>query len=112
MQRLVVLVLALGALGCAMRVRGAVRDAQNGRPIPNAYVSSDCYPNAVSTDANGRYELKTRWSSCTLTVFAPGYRTRIVPMEIEDSRRPQQDVVLWRAGQVTPITPTRRTSRR
>ena len=60
MQRLVVLVLALGALGCAMRVRGAVRDAQNGRPIPNAYVSSDCYPNAVSTDANGRFEVLFR----------------------------------------------------
>jgi hypothetical protein len=64
---------------------------RTGRPIPNAYVSSDCYPNAVSTDADGRYELKTRWSSCTLTVFAPGYRTRIVPMEIEDSRYPQQE---------------------
>ena len=112
MQRLVVLMLALGALGCAMRVRGSVRDAQNGRPIPNAYVSSDCYPNAVSTDADGRYELKTRWSSCTLTVFAPGYRTRVVPMELKDTRYPEQDVVLWRAGQVAPITPTRRTSRR
>ncbi len=47
MQRLVVLMLALCALGCAMRVRGSVRDAQNGRPIPNAYVSSDCYPSAI-----------------------------------------------------------------
>jgi hypothetical protein len=112
MHRLVVLVLALGALGCAMRVRGAVRDARNGHPIPNAYVSSDCYPNAVSTDANGRYELKTRWSSCTLTVFAPGYRTRVVPMEIEDTRHPQQDVVLWRAGEIGRRPPTRRTSRR
>ena len=112
MHRLVVLMLVAGALGCAMRVRGAVRDAQNGRPIVNAYVSSDCYPNAVSTDAYGRYELKTRWSSCTLTVFAPGYRTRVVPMEIEDTRYPQQDVVLWRAGQVGPITPMRRSSGR
>jgi hypothetical protein len=111
MHRLVVLVLVAGALGCAMRVRGSVRDAQNGRPIPNAYVSSDCYPNAVATDASGRYELKTRWSSCTLTVFAPGYRTRIVPMEIEDTRYPQQDVVLWRAGQVGQL-PVRRSSRR
>jgi hypothetical protein len=112
MHRLVALMLVAGALGCAMRVRGAVRDAQNGRAIPNAYVSSDCYPNAVSTDARGRYELKTRWSSCTLTVFAPGYRTRVVPMKIEDTRYPQQDVVLWRAGEVGPITPMRRSSRR
>ena len=112
MQRLVVVMLALGALGCAMRVRGSVRDAQNGRPIPNAYVSSDCYPNAVSTGADGRYELKTRWSNCTLTVFAPGYRTRIVPMEIKDSRYPEQDVALWRAGEIGPRPPMRRTSRR
>jgi len=112
MHRLVVVMLALAALGCAMRVRGAVRDAKDGRPIPNAYVSSDCYPNAVSTDADGRYELKTRWSSCTLTVFAPGYRTRIVPMKIEDTRYPQQDVVLWRAGEIGPRPPMRRSSRR
>jgi hypothetical protein len=112
MHRLLVLVLVLGALGCAMRVRGAVRDAQNGRPIPNAYVSSDCYPNAVATDAGGRYQLKTRWSSCTLTVFAPGYRTRVVPMKIEDTRYPRQDVVLWRAGEIGARPPARASSRR
>ena len=112
MHRLMVVALVAATLGCAMRVRGSVTDAQNGRPIPNAYVSSDCYPSAVTTDSTGRYELKTRWSSCTLTVFAPGYRTRVVPMELKDTRYPEQDVVLWRAGQVAPITPTRRTSRR
>ena len=111
MQRLVVLVLALGALGCAMRVRGAVRDAQNGRPIPNAYVSSDCYPNAVSTDAEGRYELKTRWSSCTLTVFAPGYRTRVVPMHTPDENQQRQDIVLWRMNQIDGRVPARSSKR-
>ena len=108
MHRLVVVVALVAAtLGCAMRVRGSVTDAQNGRPIPNAYVSSDCYPSAVATDSAGRYELKTRWSSCTLTVFAPGYRTRIVPMEIEDTRHPRQDVVLWRMGQIGERAPAR-----
>ena len=112
MHRLVVVVALVAAtLGCAMRVRGSVTDAQNGRPIPNAYVSSDCYPSAVATDGAGRYELKTRWSSCTLTVFAPGYRTRVVPMHLEDSRYPHQDVVLWRMGQVTEHSAPR-TSRR
>jgi len=111
MYRLLVVALVAGTAGCAMLVRGAVTDAQNGRPIPNAYVSSDCYPNAVATDASGRYELKTRWSSCTLTVFAPGYRTRVVPMHLEDSRYPHQDVVLWRMGQVTEHSAPR-TSRR
>jgi hypothetical protein len=111
MYRLLMIALVAGTCGCAMRVRGSVTDAQNGRPIPNAYVSSDCYPNAVATDAGGRYELKTRWSSCTLTVFAPGYRTRIVPMHLEDTRYPRQDVVLWRMGQVSE-RPSPRTSRR
>ena len=107
MHRLVVLALVAGTLGCAMRVRGAVTDASSGRPIPGAYVSSDCYPSAVATDSTGRYELKTRWSSCTLTVFAPGYRTRVVPMQIEDTRYPRQDVVLWRAGQIGERAPAR-----
>ena len=112
MFRLLVVVLVAGTLGCAMLVRGSVTDAQNGRPIPNAYVSSDCYPNAVSTDAGGRYELKTRWSRCTLTVFAPGYRTRVVPMHLDENNRyPQQDVVLWRAGQAGE-KPVPRASRR
>jgi hypothetical protein len=112
MYRLLVVALAAGALGCAMRVRGSVTDANNGRPIPNAYVSSDCYPNAVSTDAGGRYELKTRWSSCTLTVFAPGYRTRVVPMHLDENNRyPEQDVVLWKMNQIG-ARPSPRTSRR
>ena len=97
MHRIVILALVAGALGCAMRVRGAVTDARDGRPIPGAFVTSDCYPSAVATDARGRYDLKTRWSTCTLTVFAPGYNTRVVTVDLEDTRYPRQDVVLWRA---------------
>ena len=111
MHRLVVVALVAATLGCAMRVRGSVTDAHNGRPIPNAYVSSDCYPSAVATDGAGRYELKTRWSSCTLTVFAPGYRTRVVPMHSPDENQQRQDVVLWRAGQIGE-RPSPRASRR
>ncbi len=107
MHRLVVVVLVAGTLGCAMRVRGAVTDAHSGRPIPGAYVSSDCYPSAVATDSAGRYELKTRWSSCTLTVFAPGYRTRVVPMHSPDESHSRQDVVLWRMNQIGERAPAR-----
>ena len=111
MYRLLVVALVAGTLGCAMRVRGAVTDAQNGRPIPNAYVSSDCYPSAVATDGAGRYELKTRWSSCTLTVFAPGYRTRVVQMHSPDENHSRQDVVLWRQNQIGERTPARSSKR-
>jgi hypothetical protein len=96
----VMVALVACSLGCAMRVRGAVTDAQSGRPVPGAYVSSDCYPSAVATDSTGRYELKTRWSSCTLTVFAPGYRTRVVPMHSPDENHSRQDIVLWRMNQI------------
>ena len=111
MHRLVVVALVAATLGCAMRVRGSVTDAQNGRPIPNAYVSSDCYPSAVATDSTGRYELKTRWSSCTLTVFAPGYRTRVVPMHSPDENHSRQDVVLWRMNQIDGRVPARSSKR-
>jgi hypothetical protein len=111
MYRLLVVALVAGTLGCAMRVRGAVTDAENGRPIPNAYVSSDCYPSAVSTDISGRYELKTRWSSCTLTVFAPGYRTRVVQMKSPDENHSRQDVVLWRQNRIGERTPARSSKR-
>jgi len=111
MYRLLVVALVAGTLGCAMRVRGAVTDAQNGRPIPNAYVSSDCYPSAVATDSTGRYELKTRWSSCTLTVFAPGYRTRVVSMKSPDENHSRQDIVLWRQNQIGERTPARSSKR-
>lgn len=110
MRRLVVLALVVSTLGCAMRVRGAVTDAQSGRPISGAFVSSDCYPSAVATDGRGRYDLKTRWSTCTLTVFAPGYNTRVVTVNLEDTRYPRQDVVLWRAHRATERPA--RTSRR
>ena len=111
MHRLVVVALVAATLGCAMRVRGSVTDADNGRPIPNAYVSSDCYPSAVATDGAGRYELKTRWSSCTLTVFAPGYRTRVVPMHTPDENQSRQDVVLWRMNQIGARAPARSSKR-
>jgi hypothetical protein len=111
MHRLLVVALVAGTLGCAMRVRGAVTDAESGRPIPNAYVSSDCYPSAVATDSTGRYELKTRWSSCTLTVFAPGYRTRVVPMKSPDENHSRQDVLLWRQNQIGERTPARSSKR-
>jgi protocatechuate 3,4-dioxygenase beta subunit len=111
MHRLVVVVLVAATLGCAMRVRGSVTDAHNGRPIPNAYVSSDCYPSAVATDSTGRYELKTRWSSCTLTVFAPGYRTRIVSMHSPDENQQRQDIVLWRMNQIDGRVPPRSSKR-
>jgi len=111
MHRLLVIALVAGTLGCSMRVRGAVTDAQNGRPIPNAYVSSDCYPSAVATDSTGRYELKTRWSSCTLTVFAPGYRTRVVSMKSPDENHSRQDIVLWRQNQIGERTPARSSKR-
>jgi hypothetical protein len=111
MHRLVVVALVAATLGCAMRVRGSVTDAHNGRPIPNAYVSSDCYPSAVATDSTGRYELKTRWSSCTLTVFAPGYRTRIVPMQSPDENHQRQDIVLWRQNQIDGRVPARSSKR-
>jgi hypothetical protein len=110
MRRLVMVALCAGVLGCAMRVQGVVTDARSGRPIPGAFVGSDCYPRAVATDGGGRYDLKTRWSTCTLTVFAPGYRTRVVTVDLQDTRYPRQDVVLWPAHRA----PARgaRTSRR
>jgi hypothetical protein len=111
MHRLMVVALVAATLGCAMRVRGSVTDAQNGRPIPNAYVSSDCYPSAVATDGSGRYELKTRWSSCTLTVFAPGYRTRVVPLHTPDEHHARQDIVLWRQNQIDGRVPARSSKR-
>jgi len=110
MRRVLVVGVAVVGLGCAMRVRGVVTDAQSGRPVPGAFVSSDCYPRAVSTDGRGRYDLKTRWSTCTLTVFAPGYNTRVVTVNLEDSRYPQKDVALWRAyrGSERPARTSRR----
>jgi hypothetical protein len=102
MRLVVALALLASAVGCAMRVRGAVTDARTGQPVPGAFVSSDCYPSAVTTDDRGRYELKTRWSNCTLTVFKPGYRTRLVTVALADDRYRTQDVILWRAGDLTP----------
>ncbi len=95
-RRLLVLALA-GLLGCAMRVRGVVSDAETGSPLAGAVVSSDCSDQTVSTNGLGKYDLKSRWKTCTLTIGAPGYHTRTVTLDPGGSRYPAQDVQLQRS---------------
>ncbi|MGE3267967.1 MAG: putative glycoside hydrolase [Chloroflexota bacterium] len=53
------------------RLLGMVMDGTTGRPIPQAFISEGDF--AVTSDANGQFELERRPSG-PLRVLAPGYR--------------------------------------
>ena len=66
--------LAIAASAQSTRVRGAVRDAETGEPIPFASVYFDGTTIGISTDLEGRYSLETRSDDITtLTAHLIGY---------------------------------------
>ena len=68
------LTLAIAASAQTTRVRGAVRDAETGEPIPFASVYFDGTTIGISTDLEGRYSLETRSADITtLTAHLIGY---------------------------------------
>jgi hypothetical protein len=92
------LLLALGA-GCTMRVTGAVTDADTGKPIVGAVVSTDTYPRVVMTNALGQYNLKAKQQPCTMSVGAAGYETANVHVD-DTFRYTVRDVQLKRNAPV------------
>lgn len=71
---LLFLSLAIVSSAQTTRVRGAVRDAETGEPIPFASVYFDGTTIGISTDLEGRYSLETRSDDiATLTAHLIGY---------------------------------------
>ena len=68
------LLLSLAAAAQSTKVRGIVRDAESGEPIPFASVYFDGTVIGISTDLEGRYTLETRAEDITtLTAHLIGY---------------------------------------
>lgn len=83
MQRLLHIALALlvtvtaAAQGGSTRVRGMVKDAQTGEPIPFVGVFFDGTTIGISTDLNGQYSLETRAPEAkVLTAQILGYESQ------------------------------------
>ena len=69
--------MAILASAQSTRVRGAVRDAETGEPIPFASVYFDGTVIGISTDLEGRYSLETRSDEITtLTAHLIGYEAQ------------------------------------
>ena len=63
------------------RVRGCVRDAETGEPVPFASVYFDGTVIGISTDLEGRYSLETRSGDITtLTAHLIGYEPQTYPV--------------------------------
>lgn len=89
------------------RVRGVVRDADTGEPLPFVGVYFDGTTIGISTDMNGRYSLETRSPDAkVLTAQLLGYESLSIPVnqgaysEIDFSLR--QDTRQLRAAIVKP----------
>ena len=89
------LLATLSAAAQSTRVRGMVKDADTGEPLPFASVYFDGTSIGISTDLEGRYSLETRSPEArTLTVHMMGYLSASVDvnqgsyMEINFSLQP------------------------
>ncbi len=100
-------------------VKGAVAEAGNRRPIAGAEVVDDTGAQAT-TDAQGRYELRTSAGQRRLTVSAPGFDSRSVDVSaVEEGAVEARRVILHRTavgdlqatipGEKPHDAPTRRT---
>jgi hypothetical protein len=95
-----------------MRVTGVVTDSITKSPIGGAVVAAEDGRNRHSTtNPHGQYSVKTDWDPRTLTVSAPGYLTRSVPVG-DATRYPvlnieleplSQEAVAARTGQGIPV---------
>ena len=82
---LLILTLLLSATAAAQstRVRGSVRDADTGEPVPFASVYFDGTVIGISTDLNGEYSLETRSRDIsTLTAHLIGYKPQTVSVTV------------------------------
>jgi len=70
-------------------VTGTVRDASTGAPLAQAMVSFEARDWGIFTDDNGRFRLEAGdMRRGTLLVEHLGYRTRRIPVEVEDGTGP------------------------
>ena len=73
---LALILAVLPAAGQSTRVRGTVRDADTGEPLPFAAVYFDGTTIGISTDLNGHYTLETRSQDANvLTASLIGYES-------------------------------------
>ena len=84
----ILIALAVNFASNRATVRGTVTDAVTGQPIAGARVddnhygaASDDTPAQVWTDANGHYELSTRYEEHPIAASAPGYAPQIVTLQ-------------------------------
>lgn len=71
----------LTALGQSTRVRGVVRDAVTGEPIPFAGVVFPGTATGISTDTEGLYTLETRDTVSWIEVVVLGYESQTQPLQ-------------------------------
>ena len=75
------LFLSLAAAAQSTKVRGTVRDAETGEPIPFVSVYFDGTVIGISTDLEGKYSLETRSGDIsTLTAHLIGYEPETKPV--------------------------------
>ena len=75
------LFLSLAAAAQSTKVRGTVRDAETGEPVPFASVYFDGTVIGISTDLEGKYSLETRSGDIsTLTAHLIGYEPETKPV--------------------------------
>lgn len=94
----VILWAAEGANGQTFIVRGVVRDALDGKAIPNANIAANGTSIGTSTDSLGDYKLVVRQRAYTLTVSHVGYKTKQV--RISATRDINLDILLEPATEV------------
>jgi hypothetical protein len=77
-----------------MRVTGIVLDSVTKSPIGGAVIAAEDGRNRHSTtNPHGQFNVKTNWDPMTLTVSAPGYVTRSVPVA-DTTRHPVINIEL------------------
>ena len=78
---LALLVLSLSAAAQTTRIKGSVRDADTGEPVPFVSVYFDGTVIGISTDLEGNFSLETRSTDITtLTAHLIGYEPQTMPV--------------------------------
>jgi outer membrane receptor protein involved in Fe transport len=90
--------------GPTVRVVGTVRDQQNAISLPGVPVEVVGRETLTYTDVDGRYVLDLPPGAYELKVAMPGYKDRVLALEVEGATQPTVDVALTMTGFSEQVT--------
>lgn len=98
MKRCLLGLAALGLVGCSTDVRGFVRDADTGEPLPGVTIRSGDH--TAETDATGFYhidDVEEDDDEARIYVSKPGYQPTTETLDVDDVDEVDQDIELEKA---------------